>query len=151
MLGGRPRADFRVENLVSIEPDRLFSPLRMLARSEFAADMSCTVARSIKAWGKIPHLPLEFVPDQHQYSSYGPTQRVSFRKRGWSGRVSSRRQLTVDVRDYLVLVELQPIALELIFVLGVELPPSYTPYLTCPSHFDFLGGRLVQSQYLHWH
>lgn len=40
-LGGRPfRADFRVENLDSIEPDRPFSLLKRLARSEPETDMS---------------------------------------------------------------------------------------------------------------
>lgn len=67
ILGGRPfRADFRVENLDSIEPDRPFSLLKRLARSEPETDMSWMLVTSMNAWGKIPHLPLAFVPDQHQ-------------------------------------------------------------------------------------
>lgn len=67
ILGGRPfRPVLRDENLDSTEPARFFSLLRRLARSEPVADMSWIVVTSMNAWGKMPHLPLEFVPDQHQ-------------------------------------------------------------------------------------
>jgi hypothetical protein len=68
-LGGRAAAVevFRMLNLDMIPPDdRAFSSLRESALDAALACGSCRWPVSMQACGKMPVLPLEFVPDQHQ-------------------------------------------------------------------------------------
>ncbi len=66
----------RVENLDNMPAVLGLSCDNRLARSEWCSDAawSCdTVLGSMNAWGKMPHLPLAFVPDQHQWSGCDPS------------------------------------------------------------------------------
>jgi hypothetical protein len=55
----------RDENIEKMPPP-FFSLLTTLMRSDGVEEPSCMVFVSRKTWGKMPHLPLELVPDQHQ-------------------------------------------------------------------------------------
>lgn len=60
------RFDLFFEKMDITDPDLFFSLLKILARSEPVPLESRSESISMNALGKMPHLPLEFVPDQHQ-------------------------------------------------------------------------------------
>jgi hypothetical protein len=144
-LGGRGAAVevFRMLNLDMIPPDdRAFSSLRESALDAALACGSWRWPVSMQACGKMPVLPLEFVPDQHQWFESTP---ISLRLVNlWPNLLGSQvnwnvpqRALTGDIANNLALLKLQPLDLVLaIFVLDGELPPCPSADETCSIVFD---------------
>lgn len=58
--------DCRKPNLPMRDVERFFSSVILMARLSPVG--SSNVLVSMKAWGKMPHLPFGFLPDQHQCS-----------------------------------------------------------------------------------
>lgn len=99
----------------------------------------------MNAWGKMPHLPLELVPDQHQCSGYGPEEHVSIPVVLVADATSpARKQLTAYVGNNVILVKLEPIRLVLAAILVRELPLRLGAHIARPAQLDFSDRRWFQ-------
>jgi len=79
-LPGRRCEPCRTDSLDRMPVEAFRSWLRMLTPS-LPAPLSRREPGSMCDWGKMPHLPLELVPDQHQCPGYAPEKRFSIKEK----------------------------------------------------------------------
>lgn len=149
MLGGRALEFLRFPSLLKTDRERFFSSLMERARAEDGVATACSCFVSMKSLGKIPVLPLGFVPVQHQLSALTSSTKTCQQIFVHVLR-SGILPLTRYIGNHIALVELEPVHRVLVFILFLDrkLPPGLCLKQTAPIVPNHIAwGRIESNEF----